>query len=158
MTRVDICVQSFFFHTCSYVVTIISGFNTNKPFKMPTKHLSEFNTTCPIYLMTCHGQCREAKHVQILHEIYRVVLTMAQCWKVHLGLSWLPYPSYLYFDFHLCSMTKLKEHSREIYWEKHACIRNQSNLLQGNEPGWEAMMGEKEPWLATWVTLTTNQR
>ena len=30
--------------------------------------------------------------------------------------SWLPYSTYLYFDFHLllCSMTKLKEHSREI--------------------------------------------
>ena len=28
--------------------------------------------------------------------------------------SWLPYSTYLYLDFHLCSMTKLKEHSREI--------------------------------------------
>ena len=33
-----------------------------------------------------------------------------------LGLdSWLPYSTYLYFGFHLlCSMKKLKEHSREI--------------------------------------------
>ena len=29
-------------------------------------------------------------------------------------LSWLPYSTYLYLDFYLCSMTKLKEHSREI--------------------------------------------
>ena len=30
-------------------------------------------------------------------------------------LSWLPYSTYLYLDFHLlCSMTKLKEYSREI--------------------------------------------
>ena len=28
--------------------------------------------------------------------------------------GWLPYSTYLYLDFHLCSMTKLKEHSREI--------------------------------------------
>ena len=28
--------------------------------------------------------------------------------------SWLPYSTYLYLDIHLCSMTKLKEHSREI--------------------------------------------
>ena len=27
-------------------------------------------------------------------------------------VSWLPYSTYLYLDFHLCSMTKLKEHSR----------------------------------------------
>ena len=34
---------------------------------------------------------------------------------VILFLSWLPYSTYLYLDFHLlCSMTKLKEHSREI--------------------------------------------
>ena len=38
--------------------------------------------------------------------------------------SWLPYSTYLYFDFHLlllfhlCSMTKLKEHSREICQEQ----------------------------------------
>ena len=31
--------------------------------------------------------------------------------------SWLPYSTYLYLDFHLlCSMTKLKGHSREICW------------------------------------------
>ena len=33
--------------------------------------------------------------------------------------SWLPYSTYLYLDFHLlllCSMTKLKEHSREILY------------------------------------------
>ena len=43
--------------------------------------------------------------------------------------SWLPYSTYLYFDFHLlCSMTKLKEHSREICkvmspycWTSHGC-------------------------------------
>ena len=30
-------------------------------------------------------------------------------------VSWLPYSTFLYVDFHLlCSMTKLKEHSREI--------------------------------------------
>ena len=32
--------------------------------------------------------------------------------------SWLPYSTYLYLDFHLlCSMTKLKEHSREICYK-----------------------------------------
>ena len=29
-------------------------------------------------------------------------------------LSWLPYSTYLYLNFYLCSRTKLKEHSREI--------------------------------------------
>ena len=34
---------------------------------------------------------------------------------IHMWPSWLPYSTYLYLDFHLlCSMTKLKEHSREI--------------------------------------------
>ena len=28
--------------------------------------------------------------------------------------SWLPYSTYLFLDFQLCSMTKLKEHTREI--------------------------------------------
>ena len=33
--------------------------------------------------------------------------------------SWLPYSTYLYLDFHLlCSMTKLKEHSREICYPR----------------------------------------
>ena len=32
--------------------------------------------------------------------------------------SWLPYSTYLYLDFHLlCSMAKLKEHSREICYK-----------------------------------------
>ena len=30
----------------------------------------------------------------------------------------MPYSTYLYIDFHLCSMTKLKEHSREICYGK----------------------------------------
>ena len=34
--------------------------------------------------------------------------------SVHLWISWLPYSTYLHLDFHMCSMTKLKEHSREI--------------------------------------------
>ena len=34
--------------------------------------------------------------------------------------SWLPYSTYLYLDFHLCSMTKLKEHDREICYIKTA--------------------------------------
>ena len=32
--------------------------------------------------------------------------------------SWLPDSDYLYLDFHLCSMTKLKGHSREICWPR----------------------------------------
>ena len=30
--------------------------------------------------------------------------------------SWLPYSTYLYLDFHLCYMTKLKERNRENCW------------------------------------------
>ena len=35
-------------------------------------------------------------------------------------ISWLPHSTYLYLDFHLCSMTTLKEHSREICYKKIA--------------------------------------
>ena len=144
MTGVDICVQSFFFHTCSYVVTIISGFNTNKPFKMPTKHLSEFNTTCPIYLMTCLGQCREAKHVQILHEIYRVVLTMAQCWKVHLGLEqryfWYKRVSVcqvsLFFTSVLNRGEELRDLKSDLLNERPYCSFLVSNIKRYPSEGW----------------------
>ena len=38
--------------------------------------------------------------------------------KLWQNSHWLPYSTYLYLDFHLlCSMTKLKEHSREICWQ-----------------------------------------
>ena len=34
--------------------------------------------------------------------------------------GWLAYSTYLYLDFHLCSMTTLTEHSREICYKKIA--------------------------------------
>ena len=46
-------------------------------------------------------------------------VTTVECCKlqhftVPVSSFWLPYSTYLHLDFHLCSMTKLKEHSREI--------------------------------------------
>ena len=41
----------------------------------------------------------------------------------HFRHSWLPYSTYLYLDFHLfCSMTKLKEYSREICYPRRVPI------------------------------------
>ena len=41
--------------------------------------------------------------------------------------DWLPYSTYLYFDFFLCSMTKLKEQSRKICYLLQASARPQRN-------------------------------
>ena len=41
----------------------------------------------------------------------------------------MPYSTYLYLDFHLCSMTKLKEHSREICYPKGKCWLEQHCTL-----------------------------
>ena len=41
--------------------------------------------------------------------------------------SWLPYSTYLYFGFHLlCSMKKLKEHSREICFPPPCCAKKKN--------------------------------
>ena len=49
----------------------------------------------------------------------------------------MPYSTYLYLDFHLCSMTKLKEHSREI-------CQVDVDLTNGSVP-----MDQLINWLAT---------
>ena len=55
--------------------------------------------------------------------------------------SWLPYSTYLYLDFHLlCSMTKLKEHSREICysmsWWSRVTVQEDGFLLATGPKVW----------------------
>ena len=58
----------------------------------------------------------------LIHVLYMMLflffllisITVVRCKTSKCKPSWLPYSTYLYLDFHLFSMTKVKEHSMEI--------------------------------------------
>ena len=100
-----------FFHiwNANFSVTPInSQMYMTKP-KQVQKKLSEntgktFSVIMPSF--TCRGWAYLRKLLYFVSNSENVL--------VQVQASWLPYSTYLYLDFHLCSMTKLKEHSREI--------------------------------------------
>ena len=77
---------------------VVQRFLENEDFEFPSRIGNPFVA----------GYCKIQRH-KFHHLCEKLAITIIQ-----ICLSWLPYSTYPYLDFHLCSMTKLKEHSREI--------------------------------------------
>ena len=84
--------------------------------------LTRLRTVSPAVVPFKVTSYRSGTHV--VHNAYPISISLPggtshKLYTVHILpilaiCGWLPYSTYLYLDLHLCSMTKLKEHSREI--------------------------------------------
>ena len=70
--------------------------------------------------------------------------------------SWLPHSTYMYLDFHLlCSITKPKEHRREIFYSKSP--RSLSRLPRFNWNSWTLTSEDSNSLTSAKATLTKIQ-
>ena len=70
--------------------------------------------------------------------------------------SWLPHSTYMYLDFHLlCSITKPKEHRREIFYSKSP--RSPSHLPRFNWSSWIWTSEDSSSLTSAKATLTKIQ-
>ena len=114
---------SLFFHShwiifwVSQFYLLFSAIKINKFQNPPQSHQEEPSIAHSILFPDDSGDEEEEEDDHRKPEECRTVLShrrslwATQFWSRH---SRLPYSTYLYLDFHLCFMTKLKEHSREI--------------------------------------------